>query len=169
MTKNTPFFFSPILHVFAPLNDVRAYIAWSWKTTLITWIFYEDNIQLQIQVPPPPPRVWSARQEPVLIFKDELSLVKFIAFAFFTTIEEIIKMISSIDVLFPSFPWNSTASSSGFYSCLSSDSFVLWLISLLRRSFGHEVINLYFITSWFGQHPFVAFSMWAWSFQALCF
>ena len=37
MTKNTPFF--PILHVFAPLNDVRAYTAWSWKTTLITWIF----------------------------------------------------------------------------------------------------------------------------------
>ena len=37
MTKNIPFF--PILHVFAPLNDVRAYIAWSWKTTLITWIF----------------------------------------------------------------------------------------------------------------------------------
>ena len=37
MTKNTPFF--PILHVFAPLNDVWAYSAWSWKTTLITWIF----------------------------------------------------------------------------------------------------------------------------------
>ena len=37
MTKNTSFF--PILHVFAPLNDVRAYSAWSWKTTLITWIF----------------------------------------------------------------------------------------------------------------------------------
>ena len=37
MTKNTPFF--PILHVFAPLNDVRAYSVWSWKTTLITWIF----------------------------------------------------------------------------------------------------------------------------------
>ena len=37
LTKNTPFF--PILHVFAPLNDVRAYSAWSWKTTLITWIF----------------------------------------------------------------------------------------------------------------------------------
>ena len=37
MTKNTPFF--PILHVFAPLNDVRAYSALSWKTTLITWIF----------------------------------------------------------------------------------------------------------------------------------
>ena len=38
MTKNTPFFF-PILHVFAPLNDVHAYIAWSWKTALITLIF----------------------------------------------------------------------------------------------------------------------------------
>ena len=37
MTKNRPFF--PILHVFAPLNDVCAYSAWSWKTTLITWIF----------------------------------------------------------------------------------------------------------------------------------
>ena len=37
MTKNIPFF--PILHVFAPLNDVRAYFAWSWKTTLISWIF----------------------------------------------------------------------------------------------------------------------------------
>ena len=37
MAKNTPFF--PILHVFAPLNDVRAYSAWSWKTPLITWIF----------------------------------------------------------------------------------------------------------------------------------
>ena len=37
MTQNTPFF--PILHVFAPLNPVRAYSAWSWKTTLITWIF----------------------------------------------------------------------------------------------------------------------------------
>ena len=29
MSKNIPFI--PILHVFAPLNDVRAYIAWSWK------------------------------------------------------------------------------------------------------------------------------------------
>ena len=37
MTKNTPFF--PFLHVFAPLNDVSEYIAWSWKTTLITWFF----------------------------------------------------------------------------------------------------------------------------------
>ena len=31
--------FFPILHIFAPLNNVRAYSAWSWKTTLITWIF----------------------------------------------------------------------------------------------------------------------------------
>ena len=37
MTKNTPFF--QILHIFAPLNNVRAYIAWSWKTTLIMWLF----------------------------------------------------------------------------------------------------------------------------------
>ena len=59
MTKNTFFFFS-ILHIFAPLNDVRAYIDWSWKTTLITWFFiffllfffYEDDIQLHIQVAP---------------------------------------------------------------------------------------------------------------------
>ena len=51
LTKNTPLF--PILHVIAPLNDVRAYIAWSWKTTLIMCIFfYEDDIQLQIQVAP---------------------------------------------------------------------------------------------------------------------
>ena len=33
------YLFFPILHVFAPPNDVRAYIALSWKTTLITWIF----------------------------------------------------------------------------------------------------------------------------------
>ena len=46
-------FHKPVLYVFAPLNDVHAYIAWSWKTTLITWIFYEDDIQLQIQVPSP--------------------------------------------------------------------------------------------------------------------
>ena len=50
MTKNTPFF--AILHVFAPLNDVGAYIAWSWKSTLIMWIFYEDDIQPEIQVAP---------------------------------------------------------------------------------------------------------------------
>ena len=51
MAKNTPFF--PILHVFAPLNDVRAYIAFPGKTTLLHDFFYEDDIQLQIQVPPP--------------------------------------------------------------------------------------------------------------------
>ena len=51
MTKNTPFF--PILHVFAPLNDVHAYIAWSWKTTLIMWIFGRAWYPLDIQVPPP--------------------------------------------------------------------------------------------------------------------
>ena len=38
ITKNTCTLFS-ILHVFAPLKDVHAYSAWSWKTTLITWIF----------------------------------------------------------------------------------------------------------------------------------
>ena len=40
-TKNT---LIPILHVFAPLNDVRAYIAWSWKVTLITWFFFTRMI-----------------------------------------------------------------------------------------------------------------------------
>ena len=50
MTKNTRFF--PILHVFAPLNDVRAYIAWSWKTTLITWIFGRAWYPLDIRVAP---------------------------------------------------------------------------------------------------------------------
>ena len=38
MTKSIPFF--PILHIFAPLNDVHAYIAWSWKTTLNYMIFF---------------------------------------------------------------------------------------------------------------------------------
>ena len=37
---------------FAPLNDVRAYIVWSWKTTLIMWIFYKDNINLIYSGPP---------------------------------------------------------------------------------------------------------------------
>ena len=37
--QNTPFF--QILHVLVPLNDVRAYIACSWKTTQITWIFLQ--------------------------------------------------------------------------------------------------------------------------------
>ena len=36
--------FFPILHVFAPLNDVRAYIAWSWKTNVITWNFFTRMI-----------------------------------------------------------------------------------------------------------------------------
>ena len=68
MTKNVPFF--PILHVFAPLNDVHMYIAWSWKTTLITWIFYEDDIQLQIQVPPPPRHTWQQIQQNSLAASD---------------------------------------------------------------------------------------------------
>ena len=50
--KNT---FYPILQVFAPQNNVRTYIAWSWKTTLITWFFfYKDDIQLKVKVPPSP-------------------------------------------------------------------------------------------------------------------
>ena len=50
MTKNTPFF--PILHVFVPLNDVRAYSAWSWKTTLITWFRGRAWYPLDIRVLP---------------------------------------------------------------------------------------------------------------------
>ena len=55
--KTHPFF--PILNVFAPLNDVRPYSAWSWKTTLITWIFgwaWYPPWHL-CAPPPPPPRV----------------------------------------------------------------------------------------------------------------
>ena len=53
MAKTTPFF--PILHVFAPLNDVRAYIALSWKTTLIAWIFLRGWYPTwNISGPPPP-------------------------------------------------------------------------------------------------------------------
>ena len=37
---------------FAPLNDVRAYSAWSWKTTLITWIFGRAWYPLDIRVAP---------------------------------------------------------------------------------------------------------------------
>ena len=37
MIKNTPF--PPNFARFLHLNDVRAYIAWSWKTTLITWYY----------------------------------------------------------------------------------------------------------------------------------
>ena len=50
--KTHPFF--PILHVFAPLNDVRAYSVWSWKPTLITWIFGWAWYPLDIRVAPPP-------------------------------------------------------------------------------------------------------------------
>ena len=35
--KTHPFFFN--FARFAPLNAVRAYSAWSWKTTIITWTF----------------------------------------------------------------------------------------------------------------------------------
>ena len=38
MAENTLFF--PVLQVFEHQNDVRAYIVWSWKTTLITWSFF---------------------------------------------------------------------------------------------------------------------------------
>ena len=37
--------FFKILHVFAPLNDVRMYIARSWKATLITWFFFLSNFK----------------------------------------------------------------------------------------------------------------------------
>ena len=53
---HAPFF--PILHVFAPLNDVRAYIAWSWKTTLIMWIFGRAWYP-PWHSRPPPPRLWN--------------------------------------------------------------------------------------------------------------
>ena len=52
MTKYTPFF--PILSVFAPLNDVRAYIAWSCKTSLITWIFLREWYPTSNTSRPPP-------------------------------------------------------------------------------------------------------------------
>ena len=60
-------FFPQFCTFFAPLKlkDVRAYIAWSWKTTLITWFFYNgDDIQLQIQVHPPPnfDRKWGLKK-----------------------------------------------------------------------------------------------------------
>ena len=55
MTKNTHFF--PILHVFAPLNNVRAYIAWSWKTTLIMWFFLRGWYPTS-NTSAPPGHVW---------------------------------------------------------------------------------------------------------------
>ena len=47
-------FFLQILHFFSPLNDVRAYIAWSWKTTLIMWFFFTRMISnFKYKCPPP--------------------------------------------------------------------------------------------------------------------
>ena len=48
---------SSILHVFAPLNDVRAYIAWFWrkkKKNLITWFFFyeDDTSNFKYKFPP---------------------------------------------------------------------------------------------------------------------
>ena len=43
--------FFPILHVFALLSDVRAYIAWSWKTTLINF-FSRMISNLKYKCPP---------------------------------------------------------------------------------------------------------------------
>ena len=57
MTENIPCF--PNVHIFEPLNDVCVYIAWSWKTTLITWIFFTriiSNFKYKSPPPPPPPR-----------------------------------------------------------------------------------------------------------------
>ena len=51
MTKKTPFF--PILYVFAPLNDVRAYSAWSWKTPQLREFLDEPDTPLDIWVAPP--------------------------------------------------------------------------------------------------------------------
>ena len=59
MTKNTPFF--TILHIFAPLNDVRAYIVWSLKTTLITWIFFTRMIS-NFKYKCPPPRFFTYKR-----------------------------------------------------------------------------------------------------------
>ena len=55
MTSNKLFF--PILHVFAPLNDVHVYIAWSWKTTLITWFFWRGWYPTSNTSASPPPGV----------------------------------------------------------------------------------------------------------------
>ena len=55
MTKNTLFF--PILHIFAPLNDIRGTrvhcLVLKNNPNYVNF-FYEDDIQLQIQVLPPP-------------------------------------------------------------------------------------------------------------------
>ena len=59
--KTHPFFAS--LHVFAPLNDVRAYIAWSWKTTLITWIFLRGWYPTSNTSAPPPGQTTCPHQQ----------------------------------------------------------------------------------------------------------
>ena len=55
----------PSLHVFALLNDVRAYIAWSWKTTLITF-FSRMISNFKYKCLPPPPRVTQVGSQNVL-------------------------------------------------------------------------------------------------------
>ena len=52
--------FFQILHIFSPLNDVRAYSVWSWKTTLITWIFGRAWYPpWHSSAPPPGFQVWT--------------------------------------------------------------------------------------------------------------
>ena len=49
-----------ILHVFAPLNDAHTYVSWSWKTTLITWIFLQGWYSTSNTSAPPPASInWS--------------------------------------------------------------------------------------------------------------
>ena len=48
--KTHPFF--PILHVFTPLKDVRAYSAWSWKQPWLREFLDEPDTPLDIRVPP---------------------------------------------------------------------------------------------------------------------
>ena len=57
LPKVHPFFFKfcTFLH---PLNNVRAYIAWSWKTTLITWFFFLLGWYPTSNTSAPPPRSW---------------------------------------------------------------------------------------------------------------
>ena len=39
---------------FVPLNDIRVYSAWSWKTTLITWIReFLESLPMTFDCPPP--------------------------------------------------------------------------------------------------------------------
>ena len=67
VTKNIPYF--PILHAFAPLNDVRTYIAWSWKTTLIMRIFFTRMIfSFKYKCPPEWVLGWEFHKPPPLHF-----------------------------------------------------------------------------------------------------